>query len=62
MSAGETHQTIEAIFRIERARLIAGLARFVRNLDLAEELAQDAWSLPCPNGRGPAFLPIPAPG
>src|SRR4030095_7858829 len=27
---------------IERARLIAGLARFVRNVDLAEELAQDA--------------------
>lgn len=42
MSAGETHQTIEAIFRIERARLIAGLARFARNIDLAEELAQDA--------------------
>jgi RNA polymerase sigma factor (sigma-70 family) len=42
MTAGETHQTIGAIFRIERARLIAGLARFVRNVDLAEELAQDA--------------------
>jgi RNA polymerase sigma factor (sigma-70 family) len=42
MTAGETHQTIEATFRIERARLIAGLARMVRNVDLAEELAQDA--------------------
>ena len=42
MSAGETHQAIEATFRIERARLIAGLARVVRNVDLAEELAQDA--------------------
>src|SRR5271170_616440 len=42
MTAGETHQAIEAIFRIERARLIAGLARVVRNFDLAEELAQDA--------------------
>jgi RNA polymerase sigma factor (sigma-70 family) len=42
MSAGETHRAIEAIFRIERARLIAGLARVVRNVDLAEELAQDA--------------------
>jgi RNA polymerase sigma factor (sigma-70 family) len=39
---GETHRTIEATFRIERARLIAGLARMVRNVDLAEELAQDA--------------------
>jgi RNA polymerase sigma factor (sigma-70 family) len=42
MSAGETHQAIEAIYRIERARLIAGLARMVRSVDRAEELAQDA--------------------
>jgi DNA-directed RNA polymerase specialized sigma24 family protein len=42
VAAGETHQTIEATFRIERARLIAGLARMARNVDLAEELAQDA--------------------
>lgn len=42
MTAGETHQAIEATFRIERARLIAGLARVVRNFDRAEELAQDA--------------------
>src|SRR5580693_4815177 len=42
MTAGDTHRAIEAIFRIERARLIAGLARLVRNVDLAEELAQDA--------------------
>ena len=42
MTAGETHQAIEATFRIERARLIAGLARMVRNIDHAEELAQDA--------------------
>src|SRR6187401_3434578 len=42
VSAGETHKAIEATFRIERARLIAGLARIVRNVDLAEELAQDA--------------------
>jgi RNA polymerase sigma factor (sigma-70 family) len=42
VSAGETHQAIEATFRIERARLIAGLARVVRDIDRAEELAQDA--------------------
>jgi RNA polymerase sigma factor (sigma-70 family) len=42
MAAADTHQTIEATFRIERARLIAGLARLVRNVDRAEELAQDA--------------------
>ena len=42
MPAGEVHQAIEAVFRIERARLIAGLARLVRNIDHAEELAHDA--------------------
>ncbi len=42
MAATETHQEIETVFRIERARLIAGLARMVRDVDLAEELAQDA--------------------
>ncbi len=40
--AAETHQAIEAVFRIERARLIGGLARIVRDIDRAEELAQDA--------------------
>lgn len=42
MAAAETHRIIEATFRIERARLIAGLARMTRSIDLAEELAQDA--------------------
>jgi RNA polymerase sigma factor (sigma-70 family) len=42
MSAVETRRAVEATFRIERARLIAGLARLLRNVDLAEELAQDA--------------------
>jgi RNA polymerase sigma factor (sigma-70 family) len=39
---GETQRAIEATFRIERARLIAGLARLLRDVDRAEELAQDA--------------------
>ena len=38
----ETTQAIEAVFRIEQARLIAGLARMTRDVGLAEELAQDA--------------------
>jgi RNA polymerase sigma factor (sigma-70 family) len=42
MAASETHRTIETVFRIEQARLIAGLARMVRDVSLAEELAQDA--------------------
>jgi RNA polymerase sigma factor (sigma-70 family) len=40
--AADVNRTIEAIWRIESARLIAGLARIVRDLGLAEELAQDA--------------------
>jgi RNA polymerase sigma-70 factor (ECF subfamily) len=42
VAASEVHQTTEAIFRIESARLIAGLARIVRDVGLAEEFAQDA--------------------
>jgi RNA polymerase sigma factor (sigma-70 family) len=38
----EPQRTIETVFRIERARLIGGLARMVRDMDRAEELAQDA--------------------
>jgi predicted RNA polymerase sigma factor len=36
------HRAIEAVWRIESARIIAGLARLVRDIGLAEELAQDA--------------------
>ena len=42
MSAPETSRAIEAIWRIESARLIAGLARMVGDVGLAEDLAQDA--------------------
>src|SRR6187549_2995341 len=42
MPASETHRAIDAVWRIESARLIAGLARMVRDVGLAEELAQDA--------------------
>jgi RNA polymerase sigma factor (sigma-70 family) len=42
MTAADPHQAIEAVFRIEQAMLIAGLARMVRDVGLAEELAQDA--------------------
>src|SRR6202166_618079 len=41
MSA-DTHRTIDAVWRIESPRIIAGIARIVRDLGLAEELAQDA--------------------
>jgi len=42
VTASETHRAIDAVWRIESPRLIAGLARIVRDLGLAEELAQDA--------------------
>ncbi|MGQ0569173.1 MAG: RNA polymerase sigma factor [Armatimonadota bacterium] len=42
MTASDTHRTIEAVWRIESARLIAGLTRIVRDVGLAEEVAQDA--------------------
>jgi RNA polymerase sigma-70 factor (ECF subfamily) len=42
VSVAETHRAIDAVWRIESARLIAGLARIVRDVGVAEELAQDA--------------------
>ena len=40
--AADTHRAIDAVWRIESARLIAGLARIVRDVGIAEDLAQDA--------------------
>jgi RNA polymerase sigma factor (sigma-70 family) len=40
--ASATHRTIEAVWRIESAKIIAGLARVLRDVGLAEEFAQDA--------------------
>jgi RNA polymerase sigma-70 factor (ECF subfamily) len=42
VTATDIHRTIQAVFRIEQAKLIAGLARITRDVGLAEELAQDA--------------------
>ncbi|HEX5386464.1 MAG TPA: RNA polymerase sigma factor [Gemmatimonadales bacterium] len=42
MTAPDTHRAIDAVWRIESARLIAGLARMVGDVGLAEDLAQDA--------------------
>ncbi|CAM5439895.1 hypothetical protein RLIN73S_00831 [Rhodanobacter lindaniclasticus] len=42
MSMTDTHRAIDAVWRIESARLIAGLVRMLRDVGLAEELAQDA--------------------
>ena len=42
MTTSGTHRAIDAVWRIESARIIAGLTRLVRDIGLAEELAQDA--------------------
>jgi RNA polymerase sigma-70 factor, ECF subfamily len=42
VTSSETHRTVEAVWRIESARLVASLARLVRDVGVAEELAQDA--------------------
>src|SRR6202158_5741095 len=42
MTAADTHRAIDAVWRIESPRLIAGLARIVRDVGVAQELAQDA--------------------
>ena len=42
MSPSATHRAIDAVWRIESARLIAGLTRIVRDVAVAEDLAQDA--------------------
>jgi RNA polymerase sigma factor (sigma-70 family) len=42
MTAADTHRAIDAVWRIESARLIAGLARIVRDIGIAQDLAQDA--------------------
>jgi RNA polymerase sigma factor (sigma-70 family) len=42
MNTSATHRTIDAVWRIEAAKIIASVARMVRDVGLAEELAQDA--------------------
>src|SRR2546430_3409061 len=42
MTLSDTHRAIDAVWRIESPRLIAGLTRIVRDVGIAEELAQDA--------------------
>ncbi|PVE07223.1 RNA polymerase sigma factor [Streptomyces scopuliridis] len=42
VTSASATETVEAVFRIESARIIAGVARIVRDVGIAEELAQDA--------------------
>jgi RNA polymerase sigma factor (sigma-70 family) len=42
VTSSDSHAAIEAVWRLESARIVAGLARLVRDVGLAEDLAQDA--------------------
>ncbi len=42
VTAADSHRTIETVWRIEAPKLIGGLARIVRDVGIAEDLAQDA--------------------
>ncbi|WP_371634581.1 sigma-70 family RNA polymerase sigma factor [Streptomyces zaomyceticus] len=42
MSVPDVHRTVDAVWKLESARIVAGLTRMVRDVGLAEELAQDA--------------------
>ena len=62
MTVTDTHRAIDAVWRIEAPRLIAGLARIVRDVGLAEELAQDALVTALEQWPDAASRAIPAPG
>jgi predicted RNA polymerase sigma factor len=58
VTVSETHRAIDAVWRIESPRLNAGLARVVRDVGLAEDLAQDALIAVSSGGRSS----VPTPG
>jgi len=63
VTATDTHRAIDAVWRIESPRLIAGLARLVRDIGVAEDLGQDAPVAARPPARIPgrvALRPIAA--
>jgi predicted RNA polymerase sigma factor len=57
-----THRTVEAVWRMESAKIIGGLARVLRDVGLAEELAQDALVAALEQWPQGASRTIPAPG
>src|SRR4030081_1673860 len=68
MTATDTHRAIDAVWRIESPRLIARLMRIVRDVGVAEDLAQDAlvaaleqWpESGVPKTRAPGSWPLPS--
>ena len=62
MTDATTHETIEAVWHLESTRLIAGLVRMVRDVGLAEDLAQDALVAALTQWPTSASPTTPAPG
>jgi RNA polymerase sigma-70 factor (ECF subfamily) len=62
VTASDTHRAIDAVWRIESARLIAGLTRMVHDVGFAEELAQDTLVAALEQWPGRVCQTIPAPG
>ena len=63
MKGTDTHRAIEAVWRIESAKIVGSLTRMVRDVGVADELAQDALVSPrSSSGRPRAFRTTRAPG
>ena len=62
MTVPDAARAVDAVWRLESARIIAGLARIMRDIDLAEDLAQDALVAAFGGGRSLASRPTPVPG
>ncbi len=58
----DAHRTVEAVWRIESARIIGAVARMVRDIGLAEELPRMRCSLRWNTGLSQACPTFPAPG
>ena len=59
MSGADIHHQIETLWKNEAARIIAGLMRMVRNLDVAEDLAQEALVVALEKWPGSGIPPNP---
>ncbi|MEV4823890.1 hypothetical protein [Micromonospora sp. NPDC049274] len=62
MTATDPYRVVEAVWRIEAAHLIAKLTRILRDVGLAEEIAQDTLVIRLNSGRSRACRRIPGRG
>ena len=62
VTASDTHRAIDAVWRIESAKIIAALARIVRDVGAGRGLAQDALVAALEQWPREASRAIPAPG